>query len=398
MAKHGDEAVSEGAPRFLSEQYDTLEQQHDAAKLGIWIFLVTEVLLFGGLFCAYAVYRGNHPEIFRYGALFLDTQWGAINTLVLLLSSFTMAMAVRCSQLGDRRGLILHLAVTLFLGVDFLGIKAIEYRHKFHENLVWTADFYRDPVTGLVPSRGPTTPSGPVELVPGEPELGRKLFSVTCVACHGAKGLGASIRGKSLPASEFIATKSDEELIAYIKKGRRPDDPLNTTGLTMLPYGGNPKLTEQDLIHIVSFLRFLQSSALGATSEHAPPRSGSGPLTPDVASDASSASSGVSDSAASKRAVTTRAPAVPAATTPDPRRDPNRPVNAHMFYAIYFGMTGLHGIHVLIGLVVIGWLLVRAVRGDFGPRYFTPVDVGGLYWHLVDLIWIFLFPLFYLIG
>jgi cytochrome c oxidase subunit 3 len=80
-----------------------------------------------------------------------------------------------------------------------------------------------------------------------------------------------------------------------------------------------------------------------------------------------------------------------------PLQDPHRPANAHMFFNIYFMMTGLHGIHVIIGGAVIVWLLVLSLRGRFSPAYFTPVDLGGLYWHVVDLIWIFLFPLFYLI-
>ena len=82
---------------------------------------------------------------------------------------------------------------------------------------------------------------------------------------------------------------------------------------------------------------------------------------------------------------------------PLPSRDPNRPANAHMFFAIYFLMTGLHGIHVLAGMAVMLWLLVRTLRGHFSSAYYTPIDLGGLYWHVVDLIWIFLFPLFYLI-
>jgi cytochrome c oxidase subunit 3 len=74
------------------------------------------------------------------------------------------------------------------------------------------------------------------------------------------------------------------------------------------------------------------------------------------------------------------------------------PPNPQLFFGIYFAMTGLHGIHVLAGIVVISWLLVGALRGRYGPDYFTPVDLVGLYWHIVDMIWIFLFPLFYLIG
>ena len=83
---------------------------------------------------------------------------------------------------------------------------------------------------------------------------------------------------------------------------------------------------------------------------------------------------------------------------PLPSRDPTRPPNAHLFFVFYFLMTGLHGLHVLAGMAVIAWLLGRAIAGHFGADYFTPVDLGGLYWHVVDLIWIFLFPLFYLIG
>ena len=77
--------------------------------------------------------------------------------------------------------------------------------------------------------------------------------------------------------------------------------------------------------------------------------------------------------------------------------DPKMPANTHLFFAIYYCMTGLHGIHVLAGMVMLAWLIWRGARGDFSSNYFTPVDVGGLYWHIVDLVWIFLFPLFYLI-
>ena len=81
---------------------------------------------------------------------------------------------------------------------------------------------------------------------------------------------------------------------------------------------------------------------------------------------------------------------------PNPRVDPERPANAHLYFGIYYTMTGLHGAHVIIGMIVIAWLFLRGMRGDFSAKYFTPVDLGGLYWHVVDLIWIFLFPLLYL--
>ncbi|MBT8485964.1 MAG: hypothetical protein HKO59_12570 [Phycisphaerales bacterium] len=104
-----------------------------------------------------------------------------------------------------------------------------------------------------------------------------------------------------------------------------------------------------------------------------------------------------------ERLVTTEehgAPELPVedAGEPDPRHDPDRPANAHIFFGIYFCMTGLHGVHVLVGMGVIAWLFILTAKGRFSKDYFTPIDLGGLYWHVVDLIWIFLFPLLYLIG
>src|SRR3954471_16643837 len=89
-------------PKFLAHHFDTPQQQFDSGKLGVWLFLTTEILLFSGLFCAYAVYRANHPEIFAWAHLYLDKTMGAINTIVLIFSSFTMAWAVRASQLGEK--------------------------------------------------------------------------------------------------------------------------------------------------------------------------------------------------------------------------------------------------------------------------------------------------------
>jgi cytochrome c oxidase subunit 3 len=238
---HAVEASSAPAP-FLAHHFDNPVQQRDAATLGMWLFLATEILLFAGLFCCYAVLRTTRPEITAYGAQFLDSTWGTINTFVLISSSFTMALAVKFAGTKHRAYLIAMLLLTFFLGVDFLVVKYIEYSHKFHENLVWGVGFYEKPE-----------------------QLGE-----TTSASH-----------------------------------------------------GTPKVHHS--------------------------------------------------------------------------QDPNRPVGAHIFFGLYFAMTGLHGIHVILGLIVILWLTKRAAQGDFGPEYSTPVDLGGLYWHVVDIIWIFLFPLLYLI-
>ena len=107
----------------LAHHFETPGQQAESAKLGMWLFLATEILFFGGLFCAYAVYRGNHPEVFIYAHQFLDKILGGINTLVLICSSLTMAWAVRAAQLGKRKRLVALLTATVLLATTFLGIK-----------------------------------------------------------------------------------------------------------------------------------------------------------------------------------------------------------------------------------------------------------------------------------
>lgn len=189
--------------------------------MGMWIFLLTEILLFGGLFVAYAIYRAWHPDMFYNAHKVLDVGLGALNTVVLISSSFTMALAIRSIQLNRSRDSLWLLLITLGLAGVFLVVKYFEYSHKFH--------------------------------------LGQ------------------------LPG-QFYTFEGIE--------------------------GNNP----------------------------------------------------------------------------------------HIFFSIYFMMTGLHGLHVMGGIGVIAWLARRTARGDFSSEYYTPVELTGLYWHLVDLIWIFLFPLLYLIG
>lgn len=378
-------------PAHLAHHFDNPRQQFEAARLGMWMFLATEVLLFGGLFCAYAVFRSNHAELFAYGSRFLDTTWGTINTVVLILSSVTMATAVWCAQRGRRRELVLFLALTFMFAADFLGIKYIEYSHKFHDNVVWGLTFYEDPGPGAAgpPAQEPATA---VALEPGDAGAGRTLYLRTCMSCHGASGEGLPGLGMPLRSSSFVADMDDAGLVRFVEKGRAKSDPLNTTGMVMLPKGGNPSLKGQDLMDIVAFLRVLQEQSASetppahATAEFVIPTStiAAPPAGPPGLARLDDDFNPIRDA--------------PAETGPqDPRYDAVRPANAHVFFGIYFAMTGLHGLHVIAGMVVIAWLLVRSMKGHFGPGYFTPVDLGALYWHIVDLVWIFLFPLLYLI-
>jgi cytochrome c oxidase subunit 3 len=214
------EAQVETHPSHLKHYFVSSEQQFDAAKLGMWLFLVTEILLFSGMFVAYTVFRIWHPEVFVEASTELNPWLGGLNTLVLLLSSLTVALAIHSAQSDDRKGLVRNLIITVLLAAVFMVVKYFEYTHKFH--------------LGIFPGG---------------------FFSY-------------------------------EEM----------------------------------------------------TNPYAP-----------------------------------------------------------IFFSIYFVMTGIHGVHVLIGMGLLSWLASRAYRGHFSSDYYTPVELTGLYWHIVDIIWIFLFPLMYLI-
>lgn len=414
----------------LAHHFESLGQQFSSAKLGMWIFLATELLLFGGLFCYYAVLRGNHPEVFAYGSQFLDTWLGATNTVVLIVSSMTMAMAVSFAQRGQRRPLVWCLAATLLGGGVFMGIKYVEYSHKIHDGLVWGRGFYAPPhVEPPAPSASEVEGDQAAPPPPPPPQFsaktGESLWMATCRSCHGVAGEGIVGQGKDIRGSEFIASQSDEELVKFIKGGRMPFDKLNTTGLQMPPRGGNPTLKDDDLRHIVAYIRTFKAPEPVAPSEPDAPTEGAAegaeaePSAPPAGATAgeATASGAASSSAQSTEFYIPKSSIPNAAQGPrgiSPRfraqrvqpliqpvahhtEDPTRPANAHLYFNIYFLTTGLHGIHVLVGMLVIGWLLIGAVRGRYGPHRFTQVDLGGLYWHLVDLIWIFLFPLLYLI-
>ncbi|MBL8879423.1 MAG: cytochrome c oxidase subunit 3 [Phycisphaerales bacterium] len=298
-APHGD-AHGHGHSPFLAHHFDTLDQQFNAGKLGMWLFLATEILLFGGLFCAYAVYRANHPEIFEVGHLALDKKWGAINTVVLLLSSFTMAWAVSCAQKGAQTGLRIGLFLTLLGGFGFMGIKFVEYKAKFEHGYLWGKYYHSTEQPGAHHEPSSAHAAG-----------GHATTSAPADAHAPAASAAPAAPATPSPATAAAGSKADPAML---------------------------------------------------------------PLEPSTIKTAHSAPGGL-------------------ATTPEQVHANN----IHLFFSIYFLMTGLHGLHVLAGMGVIGFLLMKSFQGAYGPEYFTPVDLGGLYWHLVDLIWIYLFPLLYLI-
>jgi cytochrome c oxidase subunit III len=207
------------------------QQQRDAASLGMWVFLGTEIMFFGGLFCAYLIYRRWYFEDWAAASKTLDVGLGATNTAVLICSSLTVVLAVWAAQTARRKLLIGSLLLTLALGFVFLGIKGIEYKEKFENHHVPGASFQFNNVK-----------------IPGH-----------------------------------------------------PDQYAN-------------------------------------------------------------------------------------------------PSHAEIYFALYFIMTGLHALHMIIGIGIFIWLTTKAWQGRFTPEYNTPVEMGGLYWHFVDIIWIYLFPLLYLVD
>lgn len=208
-----------------------MEQQSESASFGMWVFLVTEIMFFGGLFAAYLIYRVLYFDSFAAASTTIDVRWGFINTLVLICSSLTMAMAVHAAQLGKRKALVGFLLATIVLGSAFLGIKAHEYIEKFQEHHV----------------------PGPNYHFVVEPELAQKFHAI------------------------------------------------------------DPQKTE-------------------------------------------------------------------------------------IFFSLYFIMTGLHATHMVVGFGLLTWLIVASLKGKYGPHYYSPVEMVGLYWHFVDIVWIWLFPLLYLIS
>ena len=294
---HGHSAAHSENP-FLAHHFDSPRHQFESGKLGIWLFLVTEVLFFGGLFCAYAIYRSLHPEIFVWAHYYLDTFWGALNTGVLIVSSLTAAWAVRNAQLGEQKKLIINIIATIALAFCFLCVKYVEYSHKFHDNVLPGRHF------------NPTYEAWELESY--------KKAHGEHAAPEAGHGTGSPVAGSPVAGS---------------------------------PVAGSPVATGA-----------VPGGAAAATVTAQPP------------------------------------PAQPAPTGKQPPPGaPERPHHVSVFFSIYFFMTGLHGVHVVAGIITWLWILRRAVRGEFGPKHFGAVYYAALYWHLVDLIWIYLFPLLYLI-
>jgi cytochrome c oxidase subunit 3 len=241
VAEAGDSHHGEH-PAYQRHHFETVDQQFDATNFAMWLFLLTEVMFFGGLFTAYLIYRNWYYPAFVAASHQLNVMWGTLNTGVLITSSFTMAMGVWCAELRKKSGLVLCLVLTFILGLGFLGIKTIEYHEKWEK--------------------------------------------------HHIPGLHYSLKS-------FLDPASDPEIYAeYHDK----------------------------------------------------------PMALDMAR------------------------------------------HTELYFFLYFAMTGMHALHMIIGIGILGFMIFRAQAGAYTTGHVTFVENFGLYWHFVDIIWIFLFPLLYLIS
>lgn len=339
-----DAHAHDNHPPHLAHHFETPEQQMESGKLGMWVFLATEILMFGGLFCAYSVYRANHPDVFLFAHQFLDTKWGAINTAILLASSFTMAWGVRAAQLGQKSLLVLLLCLTLCGGAGFMVIKTIEYSGKYSHGL-WVG-----PVNAFYRSSGALTNVDNFDKA--EHYLQQKT-----AGGHGEEHASHDEHGADAEHGDnhAVAEGGDEHAESGDDHAAVTVEVSSVARPVAGPSGINADLIEHPHPHLEGAESFITGVGAIQAAHHG-----------------------------------SHYPAYQ-------ELDPRDKLTTSTFFQIYYVMTGLHGIHVLIGMGLITWILVKSIKGTFSPAYYTPVDLVGLYWHLVDLIWIFLFPLLYLI-
>lgn len=272
----------------LQHQFEDMKQQEESVSIGMWLFLAQEIMFFGGLFTAYLVYRSRYPMAFAAASNHLDAFWGGLNTLVLIVSSLTMALTVYYAQKSNRNMQVIMIILTMFFGAVFLGVKGIEYTDKYHHGLV--------PMAGLN------------QRVKADKNAHLEVEKPCWEVDHNAP---PAVHPN--PRGDFLWTDCSLAKLAQ-------DENILTPSERFGYYSGGQ-------IDIEKFKGIVR-----------------------------------------------------------------------IFYYLYFVMTGLHALHMIIGLGLMSWLLWTAWKGNYNSEYYMPVEMSGLYWHFVDIVWIFLFPLLYLLG
>ncbi|MGB3544235.1 cytochrome c oxidase subunit 3 [Rubrivirga sp.] len=372
-------------PSNLRHYFVSSEQQFEASKLGMWLFLATEILLFGGMFVAYGIFRVLYPELYEQASMQLDTALGAANTLVLLLSSLTMAWAIRAVQMDNRKLMIQMLSATILLASGFLVVKYFEYAHKFEYGIYPGVNFELNEGTQRVNDLTGAVPGTPL-FVPGGDE---EMEDVEA----GEADAGTIVTGDApLVGDDQNTIPGESEAVPDGGAGDVLDAEPEGPGARI--DAGAPDLEDE---------ASAVPDALEATD------------VPDaVDADPVRGGAEVPQESVAEALAGTDALDGPEVTNPGEynqdglgtehgedhggREDEifsNR--RAGIFFAIYYMMTGIHALHIIIGIIAIGFLVFFGARGKYSSVYYTPVENVGLYWHIVDIIWIFVFPLMYLI-
>ena len=363
---------------FIAHHFDSAEQQFDSGKLGIWLFLVTEVLFFSGLFVAYTLYRNHHPEIFDQAHVFLDKYLGGLNTVVLLFSSLTMALAVRSAQLGRNKNCGMYILITMVCAAMFLGVKAIEYSHKWDMGIFPGARFdltYVHPDPVMFGNIGLSKYLIYISIIPAILLI---LFVVASAIGMLTKkaafsklmlGLAITVGGYFLGAVAGYAYQATKD------------------------HGGDSHAAavapDQDNIHLVSMTIDEEEKTDAGHDEHGHDEGDHGHEEGDHDHGAEGGHGhGHEGHGHDHVQVFDKHHPDPDSLSDDVR----------IFFSIYYCMTVLHAIHIIAGIIALAWVYWRCLLGHWRKDYFGPVDYVGLYWHLVDLIWIYLFPLLYLID
>lgn len=371
---------------FIAHHFDSAEQQFDSGKLGIWLFLVTEVLFFSGLFVAYTLYRNHHPEIFEQAHVFLDKYLGGLNTVVLLFSSLTMALAVRSAQLGKNKNCSVYILITMVCAAVFLGVKAVEYSHKWDMGIFVRSGFdlsydHPEPQTKIGQALHISDYLVYLSAVPTlllGLFLGGSLISTVTGKSHLSKfllGLAVMVGGY------FLGAVGGQ---IYVKAKDSADSHASAT-LEQQPLVLQAMMQEPDTAEGADTDKTAQDDHSGDDQNHDLDDHGSDDQPHEDGSHAEGADHDHEG----------HAPHEYNAHHPDPA---TLSPDVGIFFSIYYCMTGLHAIHIIAGIIALAWIYWRCILGHWREDYFGPVDYVGLYWHLVDLIWIYLFPLLYLID
>lgn len=380
------------------------------------LFTALDAGLFATLFAAFAFDRGLHPEVFRWGMRFLDRHWGAVSVAMIVASAFGMIVAAEAARRGNSRLRFAGLLAALVAGIGFLAVKVVEDRPKIEHRLLWGARFAPDEEfvaarfggEGTFARSEPVTPkaaepgksSSPAAAVAaGDLVQGEKIARETCASCHGADLRGMPRNGLNLVTSAFVASQNDDQLTQFLIAGRQSYEPGNTTGVAMPPRGGNPLLSNERLRDVVAYLRKVQVEA---------PKAAEVPAEADPASTDVAVAAAFDDFVAPSPApaeivphwVVPLPPWGPAGLVTEARRSQEEleratPAHADRFFAIYFLLSGLLGLHVVVGIIVIVALMVRCVRHGSDSSSLAAVRRGGWYWCYVSFVALLMYPLMY---